>query len=150
MAEQKEANGSTKVGKLELAAPEPKASGQAATATASEETALALQSDDGEIEVVESFASAGIRPIAASHLEVFGTILNNRPIMASSLQVVEYAGGRPIFASDLVICDDLTLPGGRPIVASDARLMEADVIIGGRPIASNDLGEGEGLMGYID
>jgi hypothetical protein len=147
MAEQKEANGSTKAGKLELAVPEAKANGQAAEP---EETGLVLQTDGGALEVVESYAEAGIRPIAASHLEVFGTILNNRPIMASHLQVVEYAGSRPIFASDMVICDDLTLPGGRPIMASDARLMEANVITGGRPIASNDLGEGEGLMGYLD
>ncbi len=150
MAEQKEANGSTKAGKLELATPAAKAKDQASPAPEPEEIGLVLQTDNGELEVVESYAEAGIRPIAASHLEVFGTILNNRPIMASHLQVVEYAGNRPIFASELVICDDLTLPGGRPIMASDARLMEASVITGGRPIASNDLGEGEGLMGYLD
>lgn len=105
-----------------------------------------------EIEIAESFTSAGLRPIAASHLDVYGTILNNRPIMASSLQVVEYAlpGNRPVFASDLIVRDDLTLPGGRPIMASDPHLLESNWMIGGRPIASNEIDDSETLMGFID
>lgn len=128
-----------KAGKLELAS----------KPTAPEATELAVH-DSHELEVAESYSEAGIRPIEVSHLEVYGTILNNRPVSASHLQVIEYIDNRPIFASDITICDDLTLPGGRPIVASDSRLMEASLITGGRPIASNDIGDGEGLMGYLD
>lgn len=139
---EKTANGGAnpaKAGKLELASkPEPPT-----------ETGLAVH-ESGELEVAESYSEAGVRPIEVSHLEVYGMILNNRPVSASHLQVVEYVGSRPIFASELVICDDLTLPGGRPIVASDPRLMDANLITGGRPIASNDIGDGELMMGYLD
>lgn len=111
-------------------------------------------SSSSEMEIFGNFTSSGIRPIAASHFEVYGTILNNRPIMASHLEVLNMAlpGESPIFASDLIVRDDLTLPGGRPIVASDPRLMEADLLMGGRPIASNNLAQdnGEMPMGYID
>jgi hypothetical protein len=120
----------------------------------SSQSALQLRSseDSSEIEVVEQFSEAGLRPIAASHLPIYGTILNNRPIMASNLKVVDTSpvGNRPIFASDLVVRDDLTLPGGRPVFASDPHLLEATQLPGGRPIASNDLGEAQALMGYID
>lgn len=116
--------------------------------------ALQLRSseDSSEIEVVEQYSEAGLRPIAASHLHIYGTILNNRPIMASNLKVIDTSlvGNRPIFASELVVRDDLTLPGGRPVFASNPQLLEATQLPGGRPIASNDLGEAEALMGYID
>jgi len=106
----------------------------------------------GQIEVMESISVAGVRPIAASHMDIYGTILNDRPIMASSIQVADTTipGGRPIFTSEIVVRDDLTLPGGRPIFASDARLMDAPLLPGGRPIADNELEDGEILMGYID
>lgn len=152
MAEPEKAttNGGTdqapKSGKLELAQ-KPEQS------TSQEESALTLRTEaPGEIEVAESFTSAGVRPIAASHMEIFGTILNNRPIMASHLKVMEYSipGHRPVFASDLIIRDDLTLPGGRPIMASDPHLLQAGLITGGRPIASNDIDDSETLMGFID
>lgn len=106
----------------------------------------------GAIQVAENFAVAGLRPIATSNLDIFATILNNRPILASHLKVVDYAipGHRPIFASDIIVRDDLTLPGGRPIVASDPHLLEASLLPGGRPIASNEIDDPEALMGYID
>lgn len=116
------------------------------------ESGLSLASSKepkGEIEV-SNFSSAGLRPIAPSNLEVFATILNNRPITASHLRVVEHFGSRPIFASDMLVLEDLTLPGGRPIMASDPRLLQASSLPGGRPIASNDIDDSEGLMGYID
>lgn len=105
-----------------------------------------------QIEVAESISSAGVRPIAASHMEVYGTILNDRPIMASSIQVADTTvpGGRPIFASDIIVRDDLTLPGGRPIFASREDLLEAPLLPGGRPIAANEEVETEVLMGFID
>lgn len=107
----------------------------------------------GAIEVAESFTSAGLRPIATSKLDVYGTILNNRPIMASHLKVLDtnaLADHRPIFASDLIVRDDLTLPGGRPILASDPELLNAPLLPGGRPIASNEIDDAETLMGYLD
>lgn len=150
MAEQeKNINGdaqTSKAGKLELAQK------PAEQASSREESGLAVRTEASEIEVAESFTSAGLRPIAASHLDVFGTILNNRPIMASHLRVVEYAipGNRPVFASDIVVRDDLTLPGGRPIIASDPKLLEASLLMGGRPIASNQVDDAETLMGFLD
>lgn len=105
-----------------------------------------------QIEVVESITVAGVRPIAASHLDIYGTILNGRPIMASHIHVSELTvpGQRPIFASDLEIRDDLSLPGGRPVFASDAALMHATLLPGGRPIASNEIDDSETLMGFLD
>jgi hypothetical protein len=152
MADQEQTNGveqASKPGKLELAQPpEAETNGH----EASEETGLTLHTNSGEIEVAESFTSAGVRPIAASHLEIFGMILNNRPIMASHLKVMEYAipGNRPVFASDIVVRDELTLPGGRPIMASDPHLLQADLMMSGRPIASNEIDDSETLMGFID
>ncbi|NJO79896.1 MAG: hypothetical protein HC827_16195 [Cyanobacteria bacterium RM1_2_2] len=156
MAEQTKAvsNGdASKPGKLELAQkPEADANGHT-EAEPNHESGLVVHAQGlEEIEIAETFTSAGLRPIGASHMEIFGTILNNRPIMASHLHVMEYSlpGHRPIFASDLVVCDDLTLPGGRPIMASDPHLLEASMIMGGRPIASNQIDDSETLMGFID
>jgi hypothetical protein len=107
----------------------------------------------GPIDIAETISVAGVRPIASSNMEVFGTILNNRPIMASNVRVAEadaLADRRPIFSSELVVRDDLTLPGGRPIMASDPHLLQATLLPGGRPIASNEMPETEELMGYID
>ena len=103
-----------------------------------------------EFEIAELFSEAGLRPIGASNLSVFSTILNDRPIVATNLRVVEYVGSRPIFASDVIVRDDLTLPGGRPIVASDPHLLEASLLPGGRPIASNEIDDPIALMGYLD
>lgn len=130
--------------------------GDAKAAPKSEVTALSLKPeqpvDHGAIEIAEMFSSAGDRPIAASHLDIYGTILNNRPILASHIKVLDTTpvGGRPIFASDIVVRDDLSLPGGRPIFASDPKLLEASLLPGGRPIAPNDTDDSELLMGYID
>ncbi|HEY9647833.1 MAG TPA: hypothetical protein V6C88_15765 [Chroococcidiopsis sp.] len=107
----------------------------------------------GELEVAGTYAEAGLRPIGASHMHVYGTILNNRPIIASTLRVAiadALADHRPIFGSDLVVRDDLTLPGGRPVFASDPQLLQSSFLPGGRPIASNEIDDSESLMGYID
>jgi hypothetical protein len=106
----------------------------------------------GEIEVAETIYDGGIRPIAASHLEIYGTILN-RPISASHLRVVStdlIPGHRPIFASDLHVLNSIHLSGNRPIVASDPHLMESSYLPGGRPVASNDSEGEETLMGFLD
>ena len=110
-------------------------------------------SPGGSFKVAENFSVAGLRPIAASSMEIYGTILNNRPIMASNLRVIDsttLADHRPIFASEMMIREDLTLPGGRPVFASDPKLLEASLLPGGRPIASNEIDDSETLMGYID
>ncbi|HEY9619261.1 MAG TPA: hypothetical protein V6C78_02785 [Crinalium sp.] len=133
--------------------------GDSKPAAKTEVTALSLkteaerEAEQGSIEVAEMFFSAGERPIAASHLHIYGTILNNRPIMASDdIRVLDttLVGGRPIFASHLLIRDDLSLPGGRPVFASDPHLLEASLLPGGRPIASNEIDDAETLMGFLD
>lgn len=169
MADQKStANGEvtdSKAGKLDLAKkPESEANsnselGLAVRSEASDKGELQPAGYVGdrlvaqnEFEIAELFSEAGLRPIGTSNMAVFGTILNDRPIMATNLRVVEYAipGHRPIFASDVVVRDDLTLPGGRPIVASDPHLLEASLLPGGRPIASNEIDDPMTLMGYLD
>ncbi|MBW4654305.1 MAG: hypothetical protein KME20_14915 [Kaiparowitsia implicata GSE-PSE-MK54-09C] len=106
----------------------------------------------GAIEIAESYSSAGVRPIAASHLDIYGTILNGRPIMSSDIRVLDTTmpGHRPVFSSNISVREDLSLPGGRPIFSSDAELMEAPLLPGGRPIATNETADSETLMGYLD
>ncbi|MBD2464982.1 hypothetical protein H6G89_28665 [Oscillatoria sp. FACHB-1407] len=117
-------------------------------------TALSLKpnAEQASSGVAGMISVSGDRPIAVSNLDVYGTILNNRPIMASHIKVLDVTavGGRPIFASDLVIREDLSLPGGRPVFASDPHLLEASMLPGGRPIASNEIDDAETLMGFID
>jgi hypothetical protein len=131
-----------KGGKLDLAE-KPESNGRA-------EAGLALRNEPqgtaGALEI------AGTRPIASSHLEIYATILNNRPISASHQHIVSYSvpGHRPVFANEMAIREDLTLPGGRPVMVSDPKLMESSGLPGGRPIASNDTIEGESLMGFLD
>lgn len=104
-----------------------------------------------DIEVVGEIQSSGIRPIEASHLAVFGTILNGRPILSSNLKVAEMLpGNRPIFFSDFQSVSALTLSGDRPVMASAAGLMTAEKLPGDRPIFSNDIDNPLELMGYID
>lgn len=149
-------NGDTKAGKLDLAQkPEAKAAAgktkseiQVRTAGQIAERPVGIDT----FEISETYSEAGIRPIGVSHLEVFGTILNGRPIAASHLHVMDYAlpGHRPVFADAMTFRDDLTLPGGRPVVTSNPKLLEASMLPGGRPIASNDIDDSETLMGFLD
>lgn len=114
------------------------------------ETGLSLarpiQDTKGEIQV-GSYAIAGLRPVASSTLQVYGTIANNRPVLASPLRVVSYAGNRPIFASEIVVLNEVA---GRPVSASNPALLQASGLPGGRPIASNEIDDPEGLLGYLD
>jgi hypothetical protein len=106
-----------------------------------------------DIEVADTITVAGVRPIAASEMNVFATYLNGRPISSSSLVVQEMLpGGRPIFVSDFEMVDGGMLPGGRPIMASNPALLQGSLLPGGRPIASNDIIDPEPstLMGYLD
>jgi hypothetical protein len=157
MAEQ--TNGDTKAGKLDLAQkPEAKApAGKPAPAKGEIQVRTAGQIAERPVgtdsfEIAETYSEAGIRPIEVSHLEVFGTILNGRPIAASHLHVMDYAlpGHRPVFADEMTFRDDLTLPGGRPVITSNPKLLEASLLPGGRPIASNDVDDSENLMGFLD
>ncbi|MBW4514929.1 MAG: hypothetical protein KME11_06860 [Timaviella obliquedivisa GSE-PSE-MK23-08B] len=150
------ATGDTKAGKLDLA---QKPESKAATAKAKSEIQVRTAGQIAErpvgadtFEIAETYSEAGIRPIGVSHLEVFGTILNGRPITASHLHVMDYAlpGHRPVFADAMTFRDDLTLPGGRPVVTSSPKLLEASMLPGGRPIASNDVDDSETLMGFLD
>jgi hypothetical protein len=106
-----------------------------------------------EIEVAETMSVAGVRPIAASHLELAGSFLNGRPIEASALKVRNMLpGDRPIFDSGFKMMEGAILPGNRPILASSPELLSGSVLPGNRPIASNEIVDPEPpvLMGYLD
>lgn len=104
-----------------------------------------------EMEVVETYSEAGLRPIAASHLQVYGTMLNNRPIACSSLRLYDtLPGSRPIFYSEIQMIEGTGLPGDRPIMVSPAALLEGSTLPGNRPIASNEIDEPDTLMGFLD
>ena len=148
MAEQEKpaGNEAAKANKLELA--EKPASGQAngaKTEPKGEPAGLALRTQQSA--VPGSIEISGTRPIGANHIEVYATYMNNRPIEANHFEIMEYVDNRPVFASDIVVQEVFS---GRPVVASDPRLMAGSGLPGGRPIASNEIGETEGLMGYID
>ncbi|MDX2239557.1 MAG: hypothetical protein NW224_02630 [Leptolyngbyaceae cyanobacterium bins.302] len=105
-----------------------------------------------EIEVAETMSVAGVRPIAASHLELAGSFLNGRPIEASHLKVHEMLGNSPIFESEFKMVEGAMLPGNRPILASSPELLAGSMLPGNRPIASNETVDPEPavLMGYLD
>lgn len=107
-----------------------------------------VMSDD--FEVAGTIQSAGVRPIEASHLAIYGTILNGRPIMSSSLKVAEMLpGNRPIFYSDFHSVEG-SETFGRPVMASEPGLLSADRHMGDRPVFTNDLDDSTALMGFID
>ncbi|MCL6435485.1 MAG: hypothetical protein K6T90_14990 [Leptolyngbyaceae cyanobacterium HOT.MB2.61] len=104
-----------------------------------------------DVEVVDTITVAGVRPIAASHLQVYASYLNGRPIAASNLKVAELLpGDRPIFESDFHAVEGVVLPGDRPIMVSDPKLLSASLLPGNRPIASNEIDDAATLMGFID
>jgi len=106
-----------------------------------------------DIEVKETLTVAGVRPIAASNLELFGSFLNGRPIFASHLHVCDMLpGNSPIFESEFKMVEGALLPGHRPIMVSHPELLAASMLPGNRPIASNDIEDPEPavLMGYLD
>jgi hypothetical protein len=103
-----------------------------------------------DLEVVGMMTVAGDRPVVASHLELFGSFLNGRPIEASHEKIFEMLGDRPVFESAIKMVDDGGMAGGRPIMASNPDLLEASLLPGGRPIASNDIDDATTLMGYLD
>jgi hypothetical protein len=103
-----------------------------------------------QIEVVGTLQMAGQRPVTASNMAIFGTILNGRPIEASNLKLYDQTGSSPIFLSDFHAVEGLDLPGGRPVMASSAGLMAAMTLTGGRPVFSNEADDAGDMMGYID
>lgn len=103
------------------------------------------------IDVIGTIQSSGIRPIEASHMAVYGTILNGRPISASNLRVAEMLpGNSPIFYSDFHSVESLELAGHRPVMESEPGLMSAEMLLGNRPIFSNTVDDAPALMGFID
>ena len=106
-----------------------------------------------DLEIVSTMTVAGVRPVVASHLELFGSFLNGRPIEASHLTVAEMLpGGRPVFDDGFKLMEGVILPGDRPVMASDPALLTGSMLPGGRPIASNQTVDPEPavLMGYLD
>ncbi|GAP98798.1 hypothetical protein NIES2104_53540 [Leptolyngbya sp. NIES-2104] len=107
-----------------------------------------VMSDD--FEVAGTIQSAGIRPIEASHMEVYGTIMNGRPVSSSNLKVAEMLpGNRPIFYSDFHSVEG-SETFGRPVMLSEPGLLAAAQHMGGRPVFSNDIDDAANLMGFID
>lgn len=105
--------------------------------------------DSGEIEIVGTIQDGGIRPIGASHLEIVGTLLTNRPIMASHLRIFEMVDNRPVFCDDIKMVEGQGFDG-RPVMASDPDLMTDNMVFGQRPIASNKIDDAPAMMGFID
>ncbi len=103
-----------------------------------------------DMEVVGTIQSAGIRPIAASHLEIYGTLMGGRPIEANALKVADMVGDSPIFYNDVQMIEGDNGIFGRPIMVSDPALMNAAEGFGSRPIASNQIDDPRALMGFID
>lgn len=103
-----------------------------------------------EMEVVGTIQSSGVRPIAASHLAVYGTLMGGRPIEANALKIADMVGDSPIFYNDVEMIEGDNGIFGRPIMVSDPALMNAEEGFGSRPIASNQIDDPLALMGYID
>ncbi|MGV0024040.1 hypothetical protein [Phormidesmis priestleyi] len=103
-----------------------------------------------DLEVVGTIQSSGIRPIAASHLAIYGTLMGGRPIEANALRVADMVGDSPIFYNDVEMIEGDNGIFGRPIMVSDPALMNAEEGFGSRPIASNQIDDPRALMGFID
>ncbi|NJR51029.1 MAG: hypothetical protein HC780_17080 [Leptolyngbyaceae cyanobacterium CSU_1_3] len=103
-----------------------------------------------EMEVVGTIQSAGIRPIAASPMAIYGTLMGGRPIEANGLRVADMVGDSPIFYSEVQMIEGESGIFGRPIMVSDPALMNSEAGYGGRPIASNAIDDARSLMGFID
>jgi hypothetical protein len=103
-----------------------------------------------DMEVVGTIQSAGIRPIAASHLSIYGTLMGGRPIESNALKVADMVGDSPIFYNDVQMIEGDNGIFGRPIMVSDPALMNAEAGYGSRPIASNQIDDPRALMGFID
>ncbi|ARV61875.1 hypothetical protein BZZ01_27545 [Nostocales cyanobacterium HT-58-2] len=90
----------------------------------------------GKLEVRNTLAISGIRPVSSSDLQVVETknIMGLRPIAANTFQVV----------------DTLNLSGSRPIASSELVISETYSVMGDRPVASNHIDDSESLMGFLD
>ena len=107
-----------------------------------------VMSDD--FEIAGTIQSAGVRPIEASHMAIYGTILNGRPITSSNLKVAEMMpGNRPIFYSDFHSVEGSEAMG-RPVMVSEPGLLSAEMLLGNRPVFSNQADDASSLMGFID
>lgn len=102
-----------------------------------------------DIEIVGTIQDGGIRPIGASHLDIVGTLLTNRPIVASHLRIFEMVDNRPVFCDEIKMLEGQGFDG-RPVMASDPDLMTDNMVFGQRPIASNTIDDAPALMGFID
>ncbi|NMG22173.1 hypothetical protein [Brasilonema bromeliae] len=90
----------------------------------------------GKLEVHDTLAISGIRPVSSSDLQVVETknIMGIRPTTANTFHVV----------------DTLNMSGARPIGSSDLVISETYSVMGNRPIASNTIDDSESLMGFLD
>lgn len=107
------------------------------------------------VEVLDTVNMAGMRPIIASGLAVQGTVnvAGIRPIINDGFQAVQeinIMGIRPIGASQIQIAETVSMMGMRPIAYSGLNITEMMSVAGLRPIASNDIDDSATLMGFLD
>ncbi|BAY44110.1 hypothetical protein SAMD00079811_17040 [Scytonema sp. HK-05] len=90
----------------------------------------------GKLEVTDTLAISGIRPVTSSHLQVVETknIMGIRPIAANTFHTV----------------GSVNISGTRPIGSSDLVISETYSVMGNRPVASNTIDDSESLMGFLD
>jgi hypothetical protein len=90
----------------------------------------------GNLEIHDTLAVSGIRPVTSSDLQVVETknIMGMRPITANTFDVV----------------DTMNLSGIRPIGSSALVVSETYSVMGNRPVASNVIDDSESLMGFLD
>ncbi|MBW4498341.1 MAG: hypothetical protein KME57_01805 [Scytonema hyalinum WJT4-NPBG1] len=90
----------------------------------------------GKLEVTDTLAISGIRPVTSSHLQVVETknIMGIRPTAANTFHTV----------------GSVNISGTRPIGSSDLVISETYSVMGNRPVASNTIDDPESLMGFLD
>ncbi|KAF3891165.1 hypothetical protein DA73_0400027385 [Tolypothrix bouteillei VB521301] len=113
------------------------------------------QAQNGNTEQVEKNGDKPVPLESPGTLEVRNTLAISgiRPVSASNLQVVEtrnVMGVRPIGAHTFDIVDTLNLSGVRPIGSSELVISQTYSVMGNRPVASNEVGDTETLMGFLD
>ena len=139
---------------VEPETPASKRKAKAGAIQLSQQTHLAvwdLPAMSSDLEIAGTILDGGIRPIAASHLDLYGTILTNRPVVSSHLKIFEMLpGDRPVFYSDIHMVESEEYPGHRPVMVSDPALLNGSTLPGNRPIASNAIDDAPNLMGFID
>ncbi len=89
-----------------------------------------------KLEVHETLAISGERPISPSDLHVDHTM--------------NAFGIRPIGANTMQVVDNIYESGIRPIGSSGLVISESYSVMGNRPVASNIIDDADSIMGFLD